>query len=313
MKHIIEYDFLKGVAIMLVIMIHLVYLSQTYPRFQQFLLLFSTPVFFILSGCLAHVDRPWKTVGHKILWLAIPYGIMEGGYILMASILPVREHIDHLDMEGFVRHLTISPLGPYWYLQTLIVCYVMYYIIQWGWNHRRSFLLWLLGSSVLLLLVVGVGHIIAFYSLFYFAAGIALGKTRRLLSFFAPSKWHIGISGLALALYLWADISFGFGLSILLTYFMTCLLLGICGILPGTLRRLVAFIGRNTLSILLFSPLFTLLSKQWVPCFAFDPTVMAFTFVSVAFTVCGSLALAWIMDRLNVSRFFCGKDEFLCR
>lgn len=47
---------------------------------------------------------------------------MESGYILMASILPVREHIDRLDMEGFVRHLTISPLGPYWYLQTLIVC-----------------------------------------------------------------------------------------------------------------------------------------------------------------------------------------------
>lgn len=94
---------------------------------------------------------------------------------------------------------------------------------------------------------------------------------------------------------------------------MTCLLLGICGILPDTLRRLVAFIGRNTLSILLFSPLFTLLSKQWVPCFAFDPTVTVFTFVSVAFTVCGSLALAWAMGRLNVSRFFCGKDEFLCR
>ena len=69
------------------------------------------------------------------------------------------------------------------------------------------------------------------------------------------------------------------------------------------------FIGRNTLPILLFSPVFTFVSKLYLPYFRFEPTGMVFLVVSVALGVAGSIGLAWAMDRLRVSPWFFGKEK----
>ena len=53
--------------------------------------------------------------------------------------------------------------------------------------------------------------------------------------------------------------------------------------------------------------MFTIITKRFVPLFAFDPTALLYTAVSVAFTIGGSLAVAWVMDRLRLSRWFSGK------
>ena len=82
--------------------------------------------------------------------------------------------------------------------------------------------------------------------------------------------------------------------------------------LPVQAKRLSFFIGRNTLVILLFSPIFTILSKAFLPVFAFDPTGMLFLVTATAFTLSGCMGMAWAMDKIHVSRFFFGKRTILC-
>ena len=53
--------------------------------------------------------------------------------------------------------------------------------------------------------------------------------------------------------------------------------------------------------------MFTIIAKRFVPLFSFDPTAMLYTAVSVAFTIAGSVAVAYMMDRLKLSRWFSGK------
>ena len=105
-NRIVQLDFLKCVFILHVIMIHLVYLGQTYPWLKGFFLLYTTPVFFVISGFLAHVDKPFTEFCQKVKWWLVPYIVMEGLYIILASILPINEHIDrlHTRLSTQTRH-----------------------------------------------------------------------------------------------------------------------------------------------------------------------------------------------------------------
>ena len=53
---------------------------------------------------------------------------MESGYTVMASLLPIREHIDQLTIGVLLDHIFLHPMGPYWYLHTLMICGIFYYI-----------------------------------------------------------------------------------------------------------------------------------------------------------------------------------------
>ena len=63
-----------------------------------------------------------------MLWIFIPYAVMESGYTVMASLLPIREHIDQLTIGVLLDHIFLHPMGPYWYLHTLMICGIFYYI-----------------------------------------------------------------------------------------------------------------------------------------------------------------------------------------
>ena len=78
-------------------------------------------------------------------------------------------------------------------------------------------------------------------------------------------------------------------------------------LLPYKGRTGGVFLGRNSLVLYVFSPIFTILCKQFVPYLRFDPTGLLFLIVSLAFCVAGSLAIAWAMDFAGISRFFFGR------
>ena len=80
--------------------------------------------------------------------------------------------------------------------------------------------------------------------------------------------------------------------------------------IPAGLRKISYFVGRNTFPILLFSPLFTILSRLFIPLFLFDTSGICFMCVAVCFVVLGCLSLARLADKTGLSRFLVGK-EFL--
>lgn len=87
------------------------------------------PGFLIISGYLMNVSKSRNDFARTLLGYVIPYIIIESGYIVMASALPIREHIDNLTVSIFIEKLFIHPIGPYWYLQTLVICGDAYAIV----------------------------------------------------------------------------------------------------------------------------------------------------------------------------------------
>ena len=123
-----ELDFLKFVFITLMIAFHLTYIGDTYPVAKQLVYTFHMPGFLLVSGYLFNVNKSWAAFGKTMLWIFIPYTLMESGYTVMASLLPIREHIDHLTVGILIDHIFLHPMGPYWYLHTLILCGISYYL-----------------------------------------------------------------------------------------------------------------------------------------------------------------------------------------
>ena len=323
MKRIPELDYLKGVLILLVISFHLVWFEQLHPFAKQVVYTFHMPGFLLVSGYLMNVGKPPKDFLRTLLWLAVPYIIMESGYIVMASLLPIREHIDHLTPAVFLDRLLLHPLGPYWYLHTLIICGAIYYSI-----HNLQFIIHnsLLGrlsrvffiglayyavSYILntLLPLKGVGGSFSLSSALYFLAGAAIRQSGTdFIRFFRPFKGGGGaISLIAFALLISLPSREGLVGSVLIAYTAISSLLWLYTYTPPKGGRGVSFFGRNSLPLYVFSPIFTILCKQLVPYLQFDPTGLLFLFVSLVVCVGGSLLIAWLMDLTGTSRFFFGR------
>lgn len=61
----------------------------------------------------------------------------------------------------------------------------------------------------------------------------------------------------------------------------------------------------------LFSPLFTILSRLFIPLFLFDTSGICFMCVAVCFVVLDCLSLARLADKIGLSRFLVGKEYLL--
>lgn len=325
-----ELDFLKCAFITLMIAFHLVYIGNTYPVAKQLVYTFHMPGFLLVSGYLFNVSKPWAALGKTLLWIFIPYSVMETGYTVMASLLPIREHIDHLTPGLLIDHIFLHPTGPYWYLHTLMLCGACYYVafrkprgrsvrtagtgkpliperlislenqMLTGRFVLLALFLWLLSHGCGLLSTANTA---------YFFAGAAVrqmvGDFRRAF----PVSWWI--------LPLLATVCLDPGHYHKETFWGACIVyLVICSLLwiysrriPQGLKRLMLFIGRNTFPLLLFSPVFTILAKYYQPLLLrAEPTGMLFLAVSVGFAMAGSFGITWMMDATGVSRLFFGKN-----
>ena len=98
---------------------------------------------------------------------------------------------------------------------------------------------------------------------------------------------------------------------ITMVYLFICVMLFVHKHTSDAINRVVYYIGKNTLVIYLFSPVFTMSSKAFLPYLQFDHTGMLFLIIAVTFTIIGGLAIAWTMDKLHLSRWFFGKDKVL--
>lgn len=305
-RRIDEFDYLKCVMIVLMIVFHLAYFGDMYPVAKKFVYTFHMPAFLLLSGYLANTSKSLTGIGRSLLWLVVPYAVMEAGYTVMASLLPIREHIAELTLPVFSDKLLLHPIGPYWFIHTLVLLEALCYAIMRFVKPAAEavlifvFVCWLLSLP-------GVG-LIAFSNALYFIAGAALRRGGAdLLSVFASSS---PLTAVPLALLCLDSGNFDRAIpaGAAITWLVISLLLYLYRyIRPGC--RVLLYIGRHTLVILLFSPIFTLLAKALVPLFAFDPTALSFMVVAVAFVLVGCFALARLLDIIGISRWLMGKDK----
>ena len=307
-KRLDEIDIMKCIFILLMVIFHLVYIGDSYPYAKKVVYTFHMTGFLLFSGYLMNIHKSWGGFAKTLFWYALPYFIMESGYILMASLLPIREHIDQLTPTVFLDKLLLHPLGPYWYLQTLILCGLTYFTIFRIPNlsiHSRFIFMGLVFYVYAQWL-----HIISLSSGLYFLVGAILQQSHTPFNkFFQPSP--IALLAFTLLILIPENLSPIQTGGIFIVYSVICIGMLLTRHLKGKVRTMMLFIGRNTLPIFLFSPIFTLLSKHLLFLNTFDSSGTLFTLTALPLCILGSFAIGWVMDIIHLSPLFFGKKKVL--
>lgn len=304
-----EVDWLRCICILLVVTFHIVYIEQQYAAIYAIVGIFHVPVFLIISGYLANVERPLPKLWRSISPWVISYAIMELCYILAASRLPVSDHIDGLSFYGIAKILLVHPIGIYWYLHTLLLCYAFLYL------SRR--LTWLSNGNQLLVFLTlcflsNTLDMLSVTNALYFLLGALLRSYGFQIRSFRPSV-------IAIFPFLWVIFSsvsnpplssslLGFVFVIL----TICFLVVCLRYIRGSIRRIALMIGRNTLPILLFSPIITFLAKFYQnQLLNIDPSGILFLSATLVFTCYASL-LIWRVA-LCIILFITSSPTLHCR
>ena len=293
--------------ILLMVSFHLVYIGDSYPYAKQVVYTFHMPVFLVISGFLMNVTKPARRFLLSMGWLLVPYLVMESGYIVMASVLPIREHIDQLTSLVFIEKLLLHPLGPYWYLHTLVLCGLSYYAAFL--LPRLSLLARYIIIGVVFALLAHIGIVTLSLALYFLSGAVIRHSGLQFLQVVRPS-W-LAVIPLALLVAQPANLSTSTTGGAFIVYFVMSLSLAVFPLLAQRILQPLLFIGRNTLPIFLFSPMFTILCKPLVPIFAFEPTGMLFLVSSLVICISGSLLVCLVMDVCRISPYFFGRSKGL--
>ena len=302
-----ELDYLKCLFVLLMVAFHLAYFADGYPLLKQWVYTFHMPGFLLISGYLMRVDRPLRKFARTLLWLAVPYLILESSYIVLSSFLPVRDGIDHLTVSTFADKFFVHPLGPYWYLHTLILCGIGYFIIwqQKGCNTISRLILlgfYLAGLSFVQLVAWDVS--------LYFVLGVIIRQSKlSFLQVFRPT-WLAFIALLWLSCYPETFHKGSLG-GLVTVYLVISAALAVFPLLHQCIKKAALFLGRNSLALFLFSPIFTMACKIFIPYLTFDSSRVLFLTLSLPLCILGALAVCKALDALHLSPWLFGRKKAL--
>lgn len=309
-QHNATIDFMRAILIALMILIHIVNFGTLYPGVKDCILAFLMPSFLVITGYLVNPDKTAGRFGLYLLRIALPYIIMVTGFMVMSLYLPVRGGIERFDLPTVCRVLFVTSIGPYWFLHAMIVCGTVYYAC-----HRltgKTRLDTVSRISILAAALILVAEFTPFLSLrnaaYYFVGIIIKMCFGDFSKVYRSSLLPIAPFALLIArrdLHDWGTIAM-----------LACVLcfLSLSAWLeektPARLQKALCYIGRNTLPIYVFHPVFTMLAKRALPLFAFDTTGLVHAFVTIVFSIAGSIAIGLFMDRTRLSYAF-GKRHIM--
>ena len=281
-----ELDYLKGILITLVVLFHLTYFSTEYTLAKQFVYTFHMPAFLVISGWLMNIEAPLPHFGRMISKILLPYIVFESGYIVISALKMVAVPIAELNVSTFLYHFFASPVGPYWFLHTLIICAVVYKL--WHTIFASSASKQAIAMVLTIWILAQYVHIISFASGCFFIAGAILRRSNiHITNILSPN-----ILALIALIVLCTNPDFFVEESlsgIAIVYVMMSVMLFLYNLSPHFFRSKVCYLGQRTLPIYLYSPLFTFLFKAFNLYFSFDPTRFVFAFVATTCCIIGSL------------------------
>ena len=385
MKRNTDLDFIRAILIILMILIHIVSFGNAYPHLKAGILSFMMPTFLIITGYLVNIGKTGRQFGKYLLCLALPYVIMVTGFSVLSYFLPVRDGITELSLSQIAQKIFVTSIGPYWFIQTMIICGILYYgsfracdMISkyWGrglcrnnkendsywknkenepcrnsmenepyWKNKendfcsnskeiepccnskgndscsninkgktedetlslttRLFLL-----AILMLLVSKTPALNITAAIYYFA-GVVIRQCRiEFNKVFRPTPLAFILWPFILYredLYDWGNMAVAFScwccISALmwLNQYYKSQMIG---------KSTLLYIGKNTLPIYLFHPIFTMAAKFYHPLFAFDKSEILLAAFTIILAIAGSIAIAKVMEKTRLAYFF-GKKEIL--
>ena len=300
-KKITEIDFVRCVLMCIVILVHIVSLGEMYPSAKTAAFTFFMPSFLIITGYLVNIDKNLRQFSVYILRIALPYIIMVTAFSLASLVMPVRDGLSELSVSALAERIFVTSIGPYWFLYDMIVCGVAYYAVfslaprSIGLASRLSLFACLLYVEAWFIPLLTFGDA----SLYFI--GVALRQMGvGFVRAFRPSFFSLlPFSVLIVQRDLWNK-----WLCLLLPFFAISFLVWCHDVFPSRIRNLMNYLGHNTLPIYIFHPIFTMLSKFYLPFFAFDSTGILHAMATVFLPFLGSILIAKALDKTGISRIF---------
>lgn len=291
-----DIDWIRAILIILMILIHIVSFGNAYPQLKAGILSFMMPTFLIITGYLVNIEKSPKEMGRYLMCLALPYVIMVTGFSVLSYFMPVRDGITELSLSQICEKIFVTSIGPYWFIQTMIICGILYYVSFKGaiWGTLRQ----------------GKTTMSTTTSLFIFATLLLLLSKTPALSPSAATYYfigavlrqcHIGFDRIfrpsPVALLLWINLLgleewYDWG-TLAIVFSCWCCISSLMWI-HSLIKRLqdnacvrktedtLLYIGRNTLPIYLFHPIFTMVAKFYHPLFSWDRSEIIFALVTIS-------------------------------
>lgn len=319
-----DIDWIRAILIILMILIHIVSFGNAYPQLKAGILSFMMPTFLIITGYLVNIEKNPKEMGRYLMCLALPYVIMVTGFSVLSYFMPVRDGITELSLSQICEKIFVTSIGPYWFIQTMIICGILYYVSFKGetWGALRQ----------------GKTTMSTTTSLFIFATLLLLLSKTPALSPSAATYYfigailrqcHIGFDRIfrpsPVALLLWINLLgleewYDWG-TLAIVFSCWCCISSLMWI-HSLINRLqdnacvrktedaLLYIGRNTLPIYLFHPIFTMAAKFYHPLFSWDRSEICFALVTIFIAIAGSIGIAKMMEKTHLAYIF-GKGKML--
>ena len=290
---------MRAVLITMMILVHITYFGDMYPGIKYGILSFMMPAFLVITGYLVNVNKSFSKFVKYILQIFVPYAIMVTGFSILSYFLPVNDRISELTVTAVMEKIFITSIGPYWFLQTIMVCGIIYYAV-FRLMQKFSTMSKLAVTALLLMCAGMFTPVVTFKSTAFYFIGLCIraGNTD-INGIFRPSA----LSVLPFAFIVAQPDLWDWGLITVLAmiyFFLSFLAFAE----KYVSHRWITYIGMNTLPIYLFHPVFTMAAKFYAPLFAFDETRILHAVVTVALALAGSLFIARILDKTRQSKLF---------
>lgn len=307
-ERIQEIDVARGILILLMVAFHLGLFNTKYPHACQIVYAFHMSGFLLISGYLFSVNKEPHKFLKGLYGIVVPYIVFEIVYLLGIGMLGKFVGASNTFDGGVLALLSkiaFSPSGTYWYLHTMAICLTVYYIVNRYVMKGLSGIL--ISSAILFALSVGIEGL-KWEDIIYFIIGVLFRNTNLVIN--EKLKSPISILCFILIIVFAHDISRGSITGIGLTLTFLGFIFDLKERIPKQISNFISYIGRNSLAIVLFSPLFTVATKFYAPLFAFDDSTILWTIFSLFLIVSLCLLCAILFDRLSLSRIIVGKNIY---
>lgn len=319
-----DIDWIRAILIILMILIHIVSFGNAYPQLKAGILSFMMPTFLIITGYLVNIEKSSKEMGRYLMCLALPYVIMVTGFSVLSYFMPVRDDITELSLSQICEKIFVTSIGPYWFIQTMIICGILYYVSFKGaiWGTLRqgkttmSTTTSLFIFATLLLLQSKTPALSPSAATYYFIGAVLRQCHIGFDRIFRPSPVALLLWLLLLGMEEWYDWG-----TLAIVFSCWCCISSLMWIHSlinhlqdnACVRKTEAtllYIGRNTLPIYLFHPIFTMAAKFYHPLFSWDRSEIIFALVTIFIAIAGSIGIAKMMEKTRLAYLF-GKGKML--
>ncbi len=297
-------DFIRMIMMVIVILCHIVPFTRQYPLLKEGFLTFIMPCFLLVTASLVNVNKTPREFLLYILRIFLPYATMVLGYAAVSLFLPVSDGLKAFTLSEILRVVFVDSIGPYWFLHVLLLCGAVYYLVYRVFGRCSAITKYFLLVSVLVFLSLYT-PVLSLRNALYYSLGVAVRQSGMRMQHITAGT-PLAALPFAMLMYdhsRWDWMQLTIALSAVFFFFF-CNWLYSLQRKDGRMCRHLCFLGRNTLALYLFHPIFTMACKFVHPFFCFDASGILFAFLDVLCSVYGSLAIGWIIDRTRLCRLW---------